>query len=625
MCGIAGWIASRKWNLPPYSIDRMTAAIAHRGPDGSGSFTHHTCDSQYEVVLGHRRLAIIDPAGGQQPMSDHDGRLVVVYNGEIYNFRELRRELTDLGVRFKTSCDTEVLLYCYKYWGTDCVSRLRGMFAFAIWDAEHESLFLARDRFGKKPLFLYQREGIIVFASEIKAILELPLVERTLDQASVVNYLLYRYVPGPNTLFANIHKLPPGTWAIWKSGTLERCSYYTPPDGTRIADRDQPANPVAEFSAKLDEAVRLRLVSDVPFGVFLSGGLDSSTIAALMQRHLDAPVKSFSIGFTEERFNEAIFAKQVADHLGTDHLEVRVGAREVIDLLPKLVRLSDAPVSEPGSVMFYLLAQAASQHVKMVLTGEGADEVLAGYPKHLFEPYSDLYSKLIPNVLHQSIIQPLLFSLPYDYRRIKTLVANLGVREFRERMPSWFGALTREQLRRFTMLPSLDALDDDRPFSVRDGQSALRRICYFDQTSVLPDNLLERGDRMTMGASIEARMPFMDHELVELVASLSDRVRIRGTVQKWILRHTAAQFLPPEIVNRRKLGFSTPIRMWMRDQMRDFIYDYLTDPGSMTGQLYRKAALNAALREHFSGRHDHEKLLWMLLNLELFQRAYRLS
>jgi asparagine synthase (glutamine-hydrolysing) len=625
MCGIAGWLATRRRALAPELIEKMTDAIAHRGPDGSGSFHTRTQSGEHQIVLGHRRLAIIDPAGGQQPMFDHERGLALVFNGEIYNFWELRPQLERLGAGFRTACDTEVLLYAYKYWGTDCLRRLRGMFAFAIWDAGTDTLFLARDRFGKKPLFVYERDGFLAFASEIKALLTLAHVQQELDHSAVVNFFLYRYVPGPGTMFAKIRKLPPGAWALWKAGRVIEHIYYTAPDATSAPNPEQPADPVAVFKTKLDEAVRIRMISDVPFGVFLSGGLDSSTIAALMQRHLNHPVRSFSIGFAESRFSEAKFARRVANYLKTDHDELIVTPRQVLDELPKLIHLSDAPISEPASVMVYFLAVAASRSVKMVLTGEGADEVLAGYPKHLFEPYSRYYAKFIPRKLHRTVIQPMVSFLPPGYRRLKTLIASFGLYDPRERMPGWFGALTREQLKQLVSFHDLRCLDDERPFKVREGQSALRRICYFDQMSLLPDNLLERGDRMTMGASIEARMPFMDHELIETVASMSDNVRIRGRVQKWVLRQVAAQLLPQGIAERRKIGFSTPVRIWMRTEMRDFIYDHLTGPGSITRTLYNEPMLRAAIDDHVKGRQDHEKLIWTLLNFELFQRTYRLS
>lgn len=624
MCGIAGWAIRTEKAPVPKLIEDMTTALAHRGPDGSGSFLTKSANGGFDIALGHRRLAIIDPTGGVQPMFDDSGKIAITYNGEMYNFREVKRELEQSGVRFRTACDTEVLIYAYKKWGPACVERLRGMFAFAIWDAEKDLLFIARDRFGKKPLFLYTTEDALFFASEIKALLAIPDIPRKLDQESVLEYLQYRYVPGPHTLFKGIRKLAPGSYAVWKNGRLTEHSYYTPPDATRRPDPVQPADPVAAFMTKLDEAVEIRMVSDVPFGVFLSGGLDSSTVAALMCRHLSTPVKSFSIGFAEDRYSEAHFGRMVARHLRTDHEEVVVDAHKVLEEIPHLIKLSDAPVTEPGSVMVYLLSVAASRSVKMVLTGEGADEILGGYPKHRFEPYA-IYYQFIPQGLHRAIIEPMVSSLPFSFRRHKTLVTNWGIRDPHQRMPRWFGALTTQEIAALTTIPTSHRPLDNRPFAVDPNQSSLRKICYFDQTSVLPDDLLERGDRMTMGASIEARMPFMDHELADLVASLKDDVRIRGGVQKWILREVARQLLPAQIASRPKLGFINPLRVWLQKEMSAFTYDHLTGADSMTRNFYDKKLLTRIIDDHVSGRQDNEKLIWMLLNLELFQRAFRLQ
>jgi asparagine synthase (glutamine-hydrolysing) len=625
MCGICGWATRVEASPPNGSLEAMADSIAHRGPDGFGYHQLRTLDGTHDIALGHRRLAIIDPAGGYQPMFDEHDRFPITFNGEIYNFRELREDLKRAGFQFRTSSDTEVLISAYKHWGSECVYRLRGMFAFAIWDSNKEELFIARDRFGKKPLFLYQTNGSLFFASEIKALLALPQIRPKLDLGSVADYLLYRYVPGPNTFFKGVTKLAPGSYAVWKRGQLIEESYYVPPDAHLHPVEDQPKDPIALFGSKLDESVRIRMVSDVPFGVFLSGGLDSSTVAALMCRHLDTRVKSFSVGFTDDRYSESPFGRIVAKHLNTDHEEVFVDECEVRDQLPNLIRLSDAPVSEPGSVMVHLLSLAASKSVKMVLTGEGADELLGGYPKHLAEPYAGIYQKLVPNLVHRSAIEPLVNSLPFSFRRLKTLIANIGICDARERMPRWFGALTREEITQLTKGLNFERRFDERPFCVSANQSALRKICYFDQTSVLPDDLLERGDRMTMGASIEARMPFIDHELAETVASLDDNVRIRGSDQKWILRQFAKTLLPLQIAERPKLGFSTPLRSWFRDEMSDFISDCLTGPDSMSQRFFDRKDLTAIVQDHISGRSDNEKLIWMLLNLELFQRAYRLS
>lgn len=606
-------------------LKAMSDAMLHRGPDGGGTFQAGTRDNRWNVALAHRRLAIIDLATGEQPMHSHDGQLTVVFNGEIYNFQPLREELQTLGHRFATTSDTEVLLYAYAAWGVDFVTRLRGMFAFALWDARNERLVLARDRFGKKPLYLYQEGQRLIFASEIKSLLAHPGMPRALDYQSVLDYLLYRYVPGPHTLFRDIRKLPPGSIAVWQDGTYEERSFYTPPDATAQPMEPLPADPVNSFTSLLDDCVRMRMISDVPFGAFLSGGLDSSAVVALMSRHSDHPVNTFSVGFEESHYSELPYARQVAQQFKTRHHELLISAEHMMDDLPRLIAFRDAPVAEPADIPVYRLSTEARKTVKMVLTGEGSDEFLAGYPKHKFEPFAAAYQRSLPQFIHARLIQPLAGLLPYNLYRIKTLTAGFGIRDPQERMPRWFGALSPTERDRLTALPITPRQVDQRPFQTADDQSPLRKILYFDQTSWLPDNLLERGDRMTMAASIEARMPFMDHELAAFVSRLPDSWRIRRGEQKFILREAMRRILPHDVLNRPKVGFRLPVNEWFRGPMRHFVYDHLTGPESRTRGYYHQRELVRLLDEHSHGRQNHEKLIWMLISLELFQREYRLS
>lgn len=625
MCGIAGWIGRADKDPGRRALQAMTDAIAHRGPDGEGHVELVTRDGAWRAGLGHRRLAIIDLSTGQQPMMSHDGRLTIVFNGEIYNFLELRHELEVLGHRFATRSDTEVVIEAYRAWGADSVARLRGMFAFALWDTDRERLILARDPFGKKPLYLHEQDGRLLFASEIKAILACPGVAPGLDRASVHEYLTYRYVPGPNTLFAGVRKMAPGSVAVWERGHLEERDYYRPPDGTERPAAMLPEDPVAAFRDKLDEAVRIRMVSDVPFGAFLSGGVDSSAVVALMSRHSDLPINTFSVGFREASYTETGYARAIAKAFGTNHHELIVGADALMDELPHLIHHRDAPVAEPSDIPIYLISAEAAKTVKMVLTGEGSDEILGGYPKHRFEAYVMAYQAVVATWMHQRMVLPLARLLPWQFRRAKTLLASFGLRDFEERMARWFGALSYTERAALSAMTVPARAPDPRPFAVAEGQSALRRILYFDQTSWLPDNLLERGDRMTMAASIEARMPFMDSDLASFVARLPDNYRIRGAEQKWILRAAMRDVLPAEILDRPKNGFRVPVNEWFQGPMRDIVYDSLTGPGSITRDYYRPEVLRGMLDEHVRGRHNHEKLIWGLLNLELFQRQYRLS
>jgi asparagine synthase (glutamine-hydrolysing) len=620
MCGIAGWVLRPQGIFSERTAESMLQALAHRGPDGRGASYFRSRAGQ-QVFLGHRRLAIIDPAGAHQPMCDATAGLALTFNGEIYNFRELRTELSRLGFRFARDSDTEVLLRAYQHWGSEVVDHLRGMFAFAIWDAPNERLFLARDRFGEKPLFLYEDANGLYFASEIKALLCIPGIKASVNPEAVWDYLAYRYVPGPKTLFTGIRKVMPGTAATWERGALREVRYWSAPDRGQCKFRQQPPDAIDTFLCRLDEAVKLQMVSDVPFGVFLSGGLDSSTIVALMSRH-STKVRTFSVGFGENSYSELAYAAEVARHFATEHHELIVSDRDLMDRLPKLVAFRDAPVAEPSDIPIYMLACEAARTVKMVLTGEGGDEILGGYPKHIAERFAKGY-QVLPACVRHRLIEPLAQALPYDFRRIKTAVTNLNIEDWRERYVRWFGALNRSERERLSVLRlNGTQLADAPPFDADPRASALRRILYFDQTSWLPDNLLERTDRMTMAASVEARVPFLDHEVAAFVSALPDRCRIRGLRSKWILREAAKRLLPARVLTRPKVGFRVPVNLWFRRNMREYLLDHLGCESSVTRHYYHTRILDRVLTDHLSGRQNHEKLLWSLLNLEIWHRQY---
>lgn len=618
MCGIAGLVVNNHVQDLPVNLRKMTGAIAHRGPDDEGFYVNTTRDGTYSIGLGHRRLSIIDLSTGHQPMGNEDGSIQIVFNGEIYNYIELRQELLARGHRFATDSDTEVIVHAYEEFGESCVERFRGMFAFSIWDRNREKLFLARDHFGKKPLFFCEFNGQLLFASEIKSILTYPGVSIEVNRDAVWDYLAYRYVPGPATLFSGIRKLAPGSYALWEKGQLQERRYYIPPDQASISNPRLSGNLEGAFLDLLDEAVSIRMVSDVPFGAFLSGGIDSSAIVAMMARHSSLPVKTFSVGFTESGYSELDYARVVAKQFSTHHHELMVSSDHLMDELPTLVGYRDAPASEPADIPIYLLSKEASCSVKMVLTGEGADEFLGGYNKHVFERYVAPYQQ-IPALLRQSFIEPLVQSLPYRFSKVKTAILNLGLENPEERLPHWFGGLTnmeRDKLVKFR--PVTQVMGNKVQFDTSSQNSALRRILYFDQTSWLPDNLLERGDRMTMAASIESRMPFMDKELVSFISTLPDHYRVR----KSILRKAMQQLLPKAILDRPKLGFRMPVKEWFRGPMRDYLYDHLTGPDSKTRDYFRRDMLDKLLNEHMQKTRNNEKLLWSLLNLEIWHRKY---
>jgi asparagine synthase (glutamine-hydrolysing) len=621
MCGIVGAVVSPGSAMSQETLARMLAAIEHRGPDGSGACEFAAAGGR-RVFLGHRRLAIIDPAGGHQPMQDIEADVHLTFNGEIYNFRALREELAQAGYRFSRDSDTEVLLRAYQHWGEGCVDRLRGMFAFAIWDGRKQQLFMARDRFGEKPLFLLEDADGLYFASEIKALLQLPRARPGVDLPAVWDYLSFRYVPGPRTLFKGIRKLPPATCATWRAGKLSERRYWVAPDRDPAPAPAAGGHTVEDFLARLDDAVSSQMVSDVPFGAFLSGGLDSSTIVALMTRH-NTKVKTFSVGFSDDGYSELGYAGEVARHFGTDHHELVVDSNDLIKHLPSLVAYRDAPVTEPSDIPIYMLAKEASRSVKMVLTGEGSDEILGGYPKHVYERFAQPY-QLMPGFIRHGLIEPLAHALPYGFRRAKTAVTNLNIEDWPERYARWFGAMNHSERDRLATLRVNGAAYQGAipPFDADPATSTLRRILYCDQTSWLPDNLLERGDRMTMAASIESRVPFLDHELAQFVSTLPDKCRVNGMQTKWVLRQAGRSLIPAKILERPKVGFRVPVNKWFQGPMKDYLLDHLRGESSKTRGYYDAKVLDGMVDEHIEGRQNHEKLLWALLNLEIWHRQH---
>ena len=624
MCGIAGYIRKSSNDHTTKLLQNMAAVIAHRGPDDEGFFTATTRDQLFDVGLAHRRLAIIDLDSGHQPIGNEDGTIQIVFNGEVYNFQGLRENLKAQGHVFRTNSDTETIVHAYEEYGEQCVEYLQGMFAFAIWDGNREQLFLARDRFGKKPLFLYESGGALYFASEIKSLLACPDVEPQVNIQSVFHYLSYRYVPGPETLFSGICKLPPATVAVWEKGRLRQHCFYKPADRFALQAKKVVDDPVASFLDVLDDAVRMRMVSDVPFGAFLSGGIDSSAVVGLMSRHSTMPVKTFSVGFAEQEYSELGYARVIAREFKTDHHELIISQEHLMRELDKLILFRDAPVAEPSDIPIFLLAKKARKQVKMVLTGEGSDEILGGYPKHVYERYTGFY-QMIPQFFRHGIIEPLVYALPYRFRRAKTAIINLGLERSRERLPRWFGALSSSERERLTTLGPFDLNEQQNIiFAADQNSSLLRKILYFDQTSWLPDNLLERGDRMTMAASLETRMPFMDHKLAELVSSFPDCWRVKGQQTKRILREAMKQLLPERILHRPKVGFRVPVNEWFRGPMKEYLFDHLTGSDSVSRVYYHPKQLNKILAEHVQGRQNHEKLLWTMLTLEIWHRRYNI-
>lgn len=622
MCGITGWIGLTGDDA---ALRAMTGVIAHRGPDGEGQVLLPLGEGR-TAALGHRRLAIIDLATGDQPMQSHDGRFTIVFNGEIYNYLELQDELRARGAVLRTPSDTEVILEAWRAWGPGCLGRFRGMFAFALHDRTDNSVVLARDPFGKKPVFYTALpagggEGI-VFGSEITAVLAHPGIRADLDVESLHDYLCWRYVPGPHTFFRGIRKLVPGGMIRWQDGRWTESRYWTPPEADGGGRLPVPADPVEGFLAVFDAAVRLRMRADVPVGAFLSGGLDSSSIVATL-RHLGVPeIRTFSVGFRGDAGAELPAAAETARLLGTIHTPVELETVQMLDLLPMLSRHRGAPLSETADMPIYMMSLAAARDVKVVLSGEGSDELFAGYPKHLAEAHLGRFAAPGLTALAGRAMQAAAALAPGPARRLGIAGQALGERDFEARMVRWFGAISPTARARLWTGPAGTRAPDRMPFAAAPGASALRRVLHFDQTSWLPDNLLERMDSMTMAASIEARAPFMDVRLAEYAASLPEHWRIRGRTTKRIVREALRPRLPAAVVRRPKNGFRMPVGAWFRGPLRGRFDDLLLGPDAVTRGHLDPAVLRRLAQEHADGTGDHAKTLWSLFALETFLREF---
>jgi asparagine synthase (glutamine-hydrolysing) len=617
MCGIAGVFHLDGSPPDPTILRRMAGAMIHRGPDDEGFFQDRG------LGLGFRRLSIIDLAGGHQPMTSDCGRFTVVFNGEIYNFRELRRSLeADHGVRFLTHSDTEVILAACRVWGPEGVTRFNGMFAFALWDAREQSILLARDRLGKKPLYYARVDRGLCFGSEVKVLFEHPEVPKRVDRHRIPTFLAYRYVPGQETLFAGIECVPPASWLLVSSrgiGAPHRywdSSFEEPPERTSLPTLED------KLRELLVDAVRLRRLADVPVGAFLSGGLDSSLIVGLMTREHPEPLKTFSVGF-DTGVSEVHHARRVARAFNTDHHEILVGSNELIAGIPPVLHARETPITNVSDIPIHLLSRLARTKVTVVLSGEGGDEILAGYPKYAFEHYLGHWLRKLPS----SLLLAWAAALPFRLRRMQLALECASEVDRFERYAAWFGAFTSRQ-RQEILTPELRCLDGVHSFSesLLHGKSLATKVdemLYLDTWHWLPANLLLRGDRMTMAHSLELRCPFLDHRLVEFAArSIPCMMKIRGFTGKWILKKMAKSVLCPDIVHRRKWGFHVPTAEWFRGRLADVLRDVLLSSTARSRGYFREQGVRQLIDAHVAGRSNHEKQLWALFQLELWHLMF---
>jgi len=624
MCGIAGFVdrwdsgQARPVEERAAILDSMCRIIEHRGPDDQGV----TLDRG--VALGMRRLSIIDLAGGHQPISGEDGSVSIVYNGEIYNFHELKDRLEAAGHKFKTHCDTETVLHGYEEFGPDCLKDLRGMFAFAIWDAKRQVLFIARDRAGKKPLYYsVTRGGSLIFGSELKVLLQHPDVEREIDPKALDAYFTLGYIPDPYSIFKNVKKLPPGHYLTFSEGRLDVKQYwdfnFNPSESLREEDY------LEELRFLLDESVRLRLISDVPLGAFLSGGIDSSTIVGLMARHSAQPVKTFSIGFHEDSYNELKYARMTAQKFGTDHHEFFV-TPEICSVVDELAWFMDEPFADQATIPNYVVSKLAREHVKVVLSGDGGDELFAGYTRYIVAQNRASFD-LIPKTLRQGL-GPLSKNLPHGTKG-RNYLFNISLDPVSRYLDSvsTFTSLNRESLytRDFRDLVGTEgyvsSLFRDLSARVTTGEP-LDRLLYIDSKTYLPGDILAKVDRTSMAVSLEARAPLLDHKLIEFVGQMPAKLKLSGLESKHLLKKAVADLVPHEILNRPKQGFGVPIQDWINRQLRSRIRESLTEPRSQQRGYVEPGYINVLLNEHERGRRDHSDGLWALFMLELWHRQF---
>jgi asparagine synthase (glutamine-hydrolysing) len=634
MCGIAGYLRLRPENSEPISTDvarEMLAVIRRRGPDGEGQW--RSADDL--CWLGHRRLAIIDLNTGDQPMCNEDGTVWTVFNGEIYNHLVLRAELEACGHRFKTRSDTEVLVHGYEQWGLrGLAQRLQGIFAFALYDVARRTLTLARDPMGVKPLYWWSDGDALLFASEMKSLLRHPaLANRKVNRAGVAQVLVTRYVSRPATMLDGVSRLPEGCCMELAVGNA------LPAEPLRYWDVRYQPEPVSleeaaeQLDALLKRTVAMQLMSDVPLGVQLSGGVDSSIVVALMdtlrrERGDRAPLKTFSVGFDIAEFSELGHARRVAQRYGTEHHEITVGFKDFAEELPFLGWIYDEPMGEPPGIPTYFMCREAKKHVTVMLCGEGADEQFGGYSKYLFDQFSAALDWL-PSGIRNVLLRGAASGLPFEGRRLRSMAEILSIADRPRRFASWYGGFDTDLQARVLSDSMRREIGDGglarvfRQFvDACDSGSALDRFLYCDIHSRLVDDILVKGDRMSMGAGIEARVPFLDHKLVEFAARLPKHLKVSGLSSKIVLKRLAERYLPRETIYRRKVGFTVPLTRWFVGPWRGLLDDVLLSDRCLDRGYYNADVVRGIVRDHVRGRVDREQGIWLMLALEIWHRLF---
>jgi asparagine synthase (glutamine-hydrolysing) len=617
MCGICG--TYNHGNGAPAdegTARRMTAALLHRGPDDDGFLLDD------DLALGMRRLSIIDISGGAQPIANEDATVWVVSNGEIYNFRELRRELEAHGHAFHTRSDTEVIVHAYEEWGLGAFTRLNGMYGIAVWDSAERQLVLARDPFGIKPLYYFDDGSTLVFGSELRALFCHPSVPRSVDVRGLSAFLSLTFVPSPRTLYEHVRKLPPGHLLVCNRLGLQVDRFHR----SIPAPLDEPEDVLVErLQDVLARAIERQMVADVPVGVLLSGGTDSATVATIMSRVASAPVETFTVGFSGAfAQNELEPARKMAESLGASHRVVIISSDDFSELLPQSVWHLEEPIATAATFAFYRVCELARQHVKVVLTGQGADEPFGGYPRYLGESYGWVYRSL-PPLVRRHLVAPVIERLPRN-ERLKRAARSLATSDEIERLTKVYAVLDEEL--QYELLRSDTWADGEVASAVSRWHGdaakldAVGKMMYVDSRFSLADNLLLLADKLSMAVSLEARVPFLDLELMELAESIPSRMKIRRLHQKHILKRAMRKWLPDEVLQRKKIGFNTPVDGWFRREINAVVKEQLLAEGSACRTYFQPEVVARMLREHVSGRHDHKRILFSLLTFELWHQKF---
>jgi asparagine synthase (glutamine-hydrolysing) len=634
MCGIVGFITSKAVHIPEYEIlKRMRDVLIHRGPDDLGEYIRPLDDKGPFVFFGHRRLSIIDLTGGHQPLSNEDGTVWVVFNGEIYNFKELREELEDRGHRFRTYSDTEVIAHAYEEYKENCFRYFNGMFAIGIWDEKGDRLVLARDRLGKKPLYYSFMGETFVFASELKAMMVYPAFSRKVDPLSLTKYLFFEFIPCPHTIFKDAKKIPAASYLIWEKKEIRVRPYWSPFDPQREEKNISEAEAEMRMIRLLKTSVKRRLISDVPLGVFLSGGIDSSAITALAQKEVPGKVKTFSIGFEDPSFDESKYASLASQHIGTDHYEQTMTPDDLLSIVPNLPNILDEPIADASILPTYLLSKFTREHVTVALGGDGGDELFAGYPTYLAHRFARPYERFL-GFFHPlsgflaSLLPVSNDNISFDFK-VKKFLSGVhysdGIRN-----SIWLGSFSflenekvlspeiQPQFNRDQLVEEISLYEKEYPYD-----DPITKLQYLDLKLYLQESILVKVDRASMACSLEVRAPFLDYELVEFVMGLPSRYKLKGLTSKYILKKAMGDWLPDEVIHRPKKGFGVPIAKWVKGPLKELFWDLLSaDRIKREGFLNSEQVTNL-LQDHLLNRKDNRKQLWTLLVWELWVDRYR--